>query len=79
MRRDLVRNVVPTAPGGGTVAFVDPIGHRYLEDPVAREEGGTPAIVESIRAGLVFALKQAVGTDLIGAREQQLWRHVLHR
>ena len=79
VRRDLVRNPVPTAPGGGTVMFVDPIGHRYLEDPVAREEGGTPAIVESIRAGLVFALKRAVGTDLIAAREQQLWRDVLHR
>ena len=65
VRRDLVRNPVPTVPGGGTVAFVDPVGHRYLDDPVAREEGGTPAIVESIRAGLVFALKQAVGTDLI--------------
>jgi len=61
------------------VLFVDPIGHRYLDDPVAREEGGTPAIVESIRAGLVFALKQAVGTGLIAAREQQLWQHVLHR
>ena len=79
VRRDLVRNPVPTVPGGGTVMFVDPIGHRYLEDPVAREEGGTPAIVESIRAGLVFALKQAVGTDLIAAREQQLCRDVLHR
>ena len=79
VRRDLVRNTVPTAPGGGTVAFVDPVGHQYLEDPVAREEGGTPAIVESIRAGLVFALKQAVGTDLIAAREEHLWRHVLRR
>ncbi|HEY6311092.1 MAG TPA: aminotransferase class V-fold PLP-dependent enzyme [Streptosporangiaceae bacterium] len=79
VRRDLVRNVVPTAPGGGTVAFVDPIGHRYLDDPIAREEGGTPAILESIRAGLVFALKQAVGTDLIAAREEQLWQHVLRR
>jgi selenocysteine lyase/cysteine desulfurase len=79
VRRDLVRNAVPTIPGGGTVAFVDPVGHRYLDDPVAREEGGTPAIVESIRAGLVFGLKQAVGTDLIAAREEQLWRHVLSR
>ena len=68
-----------SAPYRGTVAFVDPIGHRYLDDPVAREEGGTPAIVESIRAGLVFTLKQAVGTDLIAAREEQLWRHVLRR
>jgi selenocysteine lyase/cysteine desulfurase len=79
VRRELVRNAVPTAPGGGTVAFVDPVGHRYLDDPVAREEGGTPAIIESIRAGLVVALKQAVGTDVITAREEHLWRHVLRR
>lgn len=79
VRRELVRNTVPTAPGGGTVAFVDPIGHRYLDDPIAREEGGTPAIIESIRAGLVFALKEAVGTDLIQEREQHLWRHALLR
>ena len=45
VRRELVRNSVPTEPGGGTVAFVDPTGHRYLDDPIAREEGGTPAIV----------------------------------
>jgi len=77
VRRDLVRNRVPTVPGGGTVAFVDPLGHRYLDDPVAREEGGTPAIVESIRAGLVFALKDAVGVDAIQEREEQLWRNAL--
>ncbi|WP_020659070.1 aminotransferase class V-fold PLP-dependent enzyme [Amycolatopsis benzoatilytica] len=79
VRRELVRNAVPTVPGGGTVAFVDPVGHRYLDDPVAREEGGTPAIIESIRAGLVFALKQAVGTDLIQQREERLWRYALRR
>ena len=79
VRRDLVRNQVPTVPGGGTVAFVDPIGHRYLDDPVAREEGGTPAIVESIRAGLVFALKDAVGTTAIQASEERLWKRALNR
>jgi selenocysteine lyase/cysteine desulfurase len=79
VRRELVTNPVPTVPGGGTVAFVDPIGHRYLDDPVAREEGGTPAIVESIRAGLVVGLKQAVGTELIQAREERLWRRALER
>jgi hypothetical protein len=72
-----VRNRVPTVPGGGTVAFVDPVEHGYLADPIAREEGGTPAIVESIRAGLVFQLKQAVGTDLIQAREERYWRRAL--
>jgi selenocysteine lyase/cysteine desulfurase len=50
VHRDLVTNAAPTAPGGGTVAFVGPVGHRYVDDPVGREEGGTPAIVESIRA-----------------------------
>jgi selenocysteine lyase/cysteine desulfurase len=66
-------------PGGGTVAFVDPVGHRYLDDPVAREEGGTPGIVESVRAGLVVALKQAVGTDLIREREERFLRRALDR
>jgi selenocysteine lyase/cysteine desulfurase len=61
----------PQTPGGSTVTFVDGSGHRYLDDPVAREEGGTPAIVESIRVGLVVALKQAVGADTIAAREER--------
>ena len=42
---------------------------RYLDDPTHREEGGTPAIIEAVRAGLVFQLKQAVGTATI--REQE--------
>jgi selenocysteine lyase/cysteine desulfurase len=79
VRRDLVRNRVPTMPGGGTVAFVGPAGHRYLDDPVAREEGGTPAIVESIRAGLAFALKDAVGTEVIKASEERLWQRAIER
>ena len=76
-RRDLLRNRVPDVPGGGTVAYVNPTEHRYLDDPAQREEGGTPAIVESIRAGLVFQLKQAVGTDVIRAREQQFVRRAI--
>ncbi|MFI6711508.1 aminotransferase class V-fold PLP-dependent enzyme [Nonomuraea sp. NPDC050478] len=79
VRRDLVRNRVPTAPGGGTVRYVSPGEHRYLDDPVAREEGGTPGIVESIRAGLVFALKEAVGTGLIQEREERLRERALER
>ncbi|MDX6225388.1 MAG: hypothetical protein QOE64_1764, partial [Frankiales bacterium] len=69
-RRELFTNRVPDVPGGGTVAYVNPTEHRYLDDPVHREEGGTPAIVESIRAGLVFQLKQAVGIDVIRQREE---------
>jgi selenocysteine lyase/cysteine desulfurase len=79
VRRQLVRNRVPTVPGGGTVTFVNETDHWYATDAVTREEGGTPAIVESIRAGLVFALKEAVGTDTIGAHEQRLWAYARER
>jgi selenocysteine lyase/cysteine desulfurase len=77
VRRELVANRVPTVPGGGTVAYVNPAEHRYLEDPVQREEGGTPAIVESIRAGLVFQLKEAVGAGTIAALERSFIRRAV--
>jgi hypothetical protein len=69
VKRQLLKNTVPACPGGGTVAYVNPEEHRYVADPVVREEGGTPAIIESVRAGLVFQLKEAVGADAIRERE----------
>ncbi len=70
VKKKLLTNRVPTVPGGGTVAFVSGSAHRYLSDPEHREEGGTPAIIESVRAGLVFQLKEAVGEALIAERER---------
>ena len=52
-------------------------GHSYHPDPAIREEAGTPAIVESIRAGLVFALKEAVGAEEIRRREGSFARRAL--
>jgi selenocysteine lyase/cysteine desulfurase len=78
-RRELFRNRVPSMPGGGTVAYVNPLEHRYLTDIEHREEGGTPAIVESIRAGLVFGLKEAVGVEAIRAREESFIRRAIAR
>ena len=76
-RRSLLHNRVPDVVGGGTVAYVNPSEHRYLDDPVHREEGGTPAIIESIRAGLVFQLKQAVGVATIREREEAYWQRAV--
>ncbi|HVY11159.1 MAG TPA: aminotransferase class V-fold PLP-dependent enzyme [Mycobacteriales bacterium] len=72
VRRELVSNRVPSVPGGGTVQYVNPLEHVYLDDPIAREEGGTPDIIGAIRAGLVFALKQSVGVPLIKSLEDAL-------
>jgi selenocysteine lyase/cysteine desulfurase len=77
LRRQLLTNRVPAVVGGGTVAYVNPEEHVYLDDPVHREEAGTPAIVESIRAGVVFALKEAVGTDVIQSHESDYVRRAI--
>jgi selenocysteine lyase/cysteine desulfurase len=72
VKKHLLKNTVPSCPGGGTVCFVSRDRHSYIDDVVHREEGGTPAIIESIRSGLVFQLKEAVGSDTIREREEGL-------
>ena len=76
-RRELFSNRVPDVPGGGTVAYVNPSEHDYLPDVEHREEGGTPAIIEAIRAGLVFQLKENVGVDAISEREERFVRRAI--
>jgi len=78
-KKSLFQNTVPTVPAGGTVAYVSASEQRFLEDPVHREEGGTPAIIESIRAGLVFQLKEAVGVETIREREHHFVRRAIER
>ena len=77
VRRELLGNRVPAVVGGGTVAYVNPTDHLYLADPAHREEAGTPAIIESIRAGLVFQLKAAVGVETIRVQEERLLRRAV--
>ena len=72
-RRELFRNAVPSVPGGGTFVYVHQDGREYSADPAAREEGGTPAIVGAIRAGLVLRHARDVGPAVIREREA---RHV---
>ena len=76
-RKELFTNRVPSVPGGGTVAYVNTDHHRYVDDIERREEGGTPNIIGSIRAGMVFALKGAVGVDTIRALEQSFIRRAI--
>ena len=76
-KKSLFTNQVPSQPGGGTVSYVSSDHHRYLDDIVHREEGGTPAIVESIRAGLVFHLKESVTAPTIEEREQGFIRRAI--
>ncbi len=79
LKRKLLTNRVPSLPGGGTVSYVSPESHKYHPAGEAREEGGTPAIVESIRAGLVFQLKDAVGANVIERLEDDMIRRAIKR
>ncbi|TDE37911.1 aminotransferase class V-fold PLP-dependent enzyme [Antarcticimicrobium sediminis] len=74
--RGLMSTARPTVVGGGTVAFVTPEDHQYVSSIEAREEAGTPSIVENIRAGMVMALKTDLGAEAIEARESQLSRRL---
>lgn len=79
VKKQLLKNSVPALPGGGTVVYVTPEDHQFIADYQRREEGGTPAIVESIRAGLVFSLQQEVGTDRIEELEADYKNRALQR
>ncbi|CAM4987301.1 unnamed protein product, partial [Rotaria socialis] len=71
-KKKLFTNEVPSDCGGGTVNFVTRTQTEYVKDIETREEGGTPNILGSIRAGLVFHLKESVGCHTIETREDAL-------
>ncbi|GAA6201491.1 aminotransferase class V-fold PLP-dependent enzyme [Aquicoccus sp. SU-CL01552] len=74
--RSLFDTARPTLTGGGTVSYVTAEGHSYISDPEHREEGGTPAIVDNIRAGMVMQLKRDMDEARVEARETVLTRRM---
>ena len=62
----------PSTGGGGTVAYVSTDRHRFVSDIEAREDAGTPAILQRIRAALAFAVKERIGVAAISTREDEL-------
>ncbi|SFJ11246.1 aminotransferase class V-fold PLP-dependent enzyme [Celeribacter neptunius] len=74
--RSLFDGAQPTLTGGGTVSYVTAEGHSYIADPEHREEGGTPAIVDNIRAGMVMQLKCDMDEARVEARETVLTRRM---
>jgi selenocysteine lyase/cysteine desulfurase len=69
----LYHNKVPDLPGGGTVDWTNPWGqHKFVNNIEAREDGGTPAFLQTIKAALCIRLKEEMGVDKIRAREDEL-------
>lgn len=70
---------LPVCVGGGTVHFVTKSKQRYIEDIETREEGGTPGIIEAIRAGLAFELKESIGHEIIEGIESKYIERVFEK
>jgi len=69
----MYKNTVPDNPGGGTVDWTNPWGsYKYVDDIEAREDGGTPGFLQSIRIALCFDLKDQMGIENIRKREEEL-------
>lgn len=76
----LYKNQIPDDPGGGTVDWTNPWGgHKFVSSIEAREDGGTPAFLQSIRASLAIKLKEVMGVEKIMQREKHLVKITFER
>lgn len=79
VKKDLFADRIPTIPSGGTAEYVTRDSHSYHDCCEIREEGGTPDIIGSIRAGLSFHLKESVGFEKIMKQEKLYVSTALNR
>jgi selenocysteine lyase/cysteine desulfurase len=74
----LYKNRIPDLPGGGTVDWTNPWGqHKFVNNIELREDGGTPAFLQTIKAALCIKLKEEMGTENIKKREEELVKMAL--
>jgi selenocysteine lyase/cysteine desulfurase len=71
--RRIYSNAVPDRPGGGTLIYSNPWNSRkYVTDIELREDGGTPAVLQGIKAAMCIRLKEEMGVKNILQREEEL-------
>jgi selenocysteine lyase/cysteine desulfurase len=71
------RELPPSVSAGGTVDYVGPVDQDYIGHIEEREKAGTPGVLQTLKAGLVFQIKDKVGTDVICRREHELTSRAL--
>ncbi len=69
----LYKNRIPDQPGGGTVEWTNPWGqHKFVNNIELREDGGTPAFLQTIKAALCIELKEQMTVEKMELREAEL-------
>jgi selenocysteine lyase/cysteine desulfurase len=71
------RELPPSVSAGGTVDYVGLHGEDFIGRIEEREKAGTPGVLQTLKAGLVFQIKDRVGVAVINKREHELTRRVL--
>ncbi|KAG9137580.1 hypothetical protein Leryth_019768 [Lithospermum erythrorhizon] len=72
----------PSTCGGGTVAYVNGFNAKdtvYADNIEEREDAGTPAITQKIRAALAFWVKEYIGYKIIQNKEQSHIKQALNK
>lgn len=73
----LYNNSIPDNPGGGTVDWTNPWGeHKYIDNIEAREDGGTPSFLQTIKVAMCMQLKDEMGIENIHKRENEILKEV---
>jgi hypothetical protein len=65
------RELPPSMSAGGTVDYVGPSDEDFISRIEEREKAGTPGVLQTLKAGLVFEIKDRVGVDVIERREHE--------
>jgi selenocysteine lyase/cysteine desulfurase len=71
-RRIYQKDLPPSVSAGGTVDYVGPTSQDFIEDIEEREKAGTPGVLQILKAGLAFQIKDHIGVQAIEAREHEL-------
>ena len=71
------RELPPSMSAGGTVDYVGLHGQDFISGIEEREKAGTPGVLQTLKAGLVFQIKDRVGVKCINKREHELTERAL--
>ncbi|MSQ99130.1 MAG: aminotransferase class V-fold PLP-dependent enzyme, partial [Xanthomonadales bacterium] len=69
----------PSVSAGGTVDYVGPTSQDFIRDVEEREKPGTPGVLQILKAGLAFEIKDRMGVAAIERREKELLHRVFAR
>lgn len=74
IKKNLYKGMIPTFACGGTVSYVSRVSHFFLNDVETIEDGGTPGILQFIKASLAYELRNKIGLKSIRKVENKLKR-----